>query len=58
MTISDRIHSDLLIIRGGINGTVTACDAAGPNQPVCLAEIPDFAEGTSSHCLKLLSSGL
>ena len=55
MTIPSKIHSDLLVVSGGINSAATACDVAGRNRSVCLAKIQDFAEGTSSLSLKPIS---
>lgn len=49
---------DLFIIGGGINGAAIACDAAGRGLAVCLAEMQDFAEGTSSRSSKLIHGGL
>lgn len=49
---------DLLIIGGGINGAAIACDASGRGLSVALAEMQDFAEGTSSRSSKLIHGGL
>jgi len=49
---------DLLVIGGGINGAAIACDAAGRGLAVALAEMRDFAEGTSSRSSKLIHGGL
>lgn len=51
------IH-DLFVIGGGINGAAIACDAAGRGLSVALAEMFDFAEGTSSRSSKLIHGGL
>jgi glycerol-3-phosphate dehydrogenase len=58
MTTPNKIQSDLLVIGGRINGAVTECDVAGRNGSVCLAEMQDFAEGTSSRSLRLIPDGL
>ena len=58
MTAStDKIY-DLFVIGGGINGAAIACDAAGRGLSVGLAEMQDFAEGTSSRSSKLIHGGL
>src|SRR5215831_1474670 len=49
---------DLFVIGGGINGAAVACDAAGRGLSVALAEMRDFAEGTSSRSSKLIHGGL
>ena len=49
---------DLFVIGGGINGAAVACDAAGRGLAVGLAEMHDFAEGTSSRSSKLIHGGL
>ena len=49
---------DLFVIGGGINGAAVACDAAGRGLKVALAEMSDFAEGTSSRSSKLIHGGL
>ena len=49
---------DLVVIGGGINGASIACDAAGRGLSVTLAEMNDFAEGTSSRSSKLIHGGL
>ncbi len=49
---------DLMVIGGGINGAAIACDAAGRGLSVALAEMRDFAEGTSSRSSKLIHGGL
>ena len=49
---------DLMVIGGGINGAAVACDAAGRGLSVALAEMRDFAEGTSSRSSKLIHGGL
>nr|WP_316656628.1 glycerol-3-phosphate dehydrogenase [uncultured Gellertiella sp.] len=51
------IH-DLFIIGGGINGCGIARDAAGRGFRVALAEMKDFASGTSSGATKLIHGGL
>ena len=54
---SDTIF-DLFVTGGGINGAAIACDAAGRGLTVGLAEMQDFAEGTSSRSSKLIHGGL
>ncbi len=49
---------DLMVVGGGINGAAVACDAAGRGLSVALAEMRDFAEGTSSRSSKLIHGGL
>lgn len=49
---------DLFIIGGGINGCGIARDAAGRGLNVCLAEMHDLAEATSSKSTKLFHGGL
>jgi glycerol-3-phosphate dehydrogenase len=49
---------DLFVIGGGINGAAIACDASGRGLSVALAEMQDFAEGTSSRSSKLIHGGL
>ena len=49
---------DLFVIGGGINGAAIACDASGRALRVALAEMQDFAEGTSSRSSKLIHGGL
>src|SRR5215510_16296495 len=49
---------DLFIVGGGINGAAIACDASGRGLRVALAEMQDFAEGTSSRSSKLIHGGL
>ncbi|WP_430245325.1 glycerol-3-phosphate dehydrogenase [Neorhizobium sp. DAR64861/K0K2] len=55
--MSDPIY-DLFIIGGGINGCGIARDAAGRGYSVALAEMTDFAAGTSSAATKLIHGGL
>ncbi|MGE7371372.1 glycerol-3-phosphate dehydrogenase [Neorhizobium sp. NPDC001467] len=54
---SDRVF-DLFVIGGGINGCGIARDAAGRGYSVALAEMKDFASGTSSGATKLIHGGL
>ena len=49
MTAGEDNIYDLFVIGGGINGAAVACDAAGRGLAVALAEMHDFAEGTSSR---------
>ncbi|WP_440984168.1 glycerol-3-phosphate dehydrogenase [Shinella sumterensis] len=53
----DVIH-DIFVIGGGINGCGIARDAAGRGYSVVLAEMKDFASGTSSASTKLIHGGL
>lgn len=55
---SDGKIYDLFVIGGGINGAAIGCDAAGRGLLVGLAEMQDFAEGTSSRSSKLIHGGL
>ncbi len=58
MTLANNRAYDLFVIGGGINGAAIACDASGRNLRVALAEMQDFAEGTSSRSSKLIHGGL
>ncbi|SFV36512.1 glycerol-3-phosphate dehydrogenase [Devosia crocina] len=49
---------DLFVIGGGINGASVARDAQGRGFSVGLAEMNDFASGTSSAATKLIHGGL
>ncbi|MDI7862492.1 glycerol-3-phosphate dehydrogenase [Rhizobiaceae bacterium n13] len=49
---------DIFVIGGGINGCGIARDAAGRGYSVVLAEMDDFASGTSSGATKLIHGGL
>ncbi|MBP2550983.1 glycerol-3-phosphate dehydrogenase [Neorhizobium galegae] len=49
---------DIFVIGGGINGCGIARDAAGRGYSVVLAEMNDFASGTSSGATKLIHGGL
>jgi glycerol-3-phosphate dehydrogenase len=49
---------DILVIGGGINGCGIARDAVGRGYSVALAEMNDFASGTSSGATKLIHGGL
>ncbi len=51
-------HHDLFVIGGGINGCGICRDAAGRGYSVALAEMGDFASGTSSGATKLIHGGL
>jgi len=53
----ETIH-DLFVIGGGINGCGIARDAVGRGYSVALAEMNDFASGTSSAATKLIHGGL
>ncbi|WP_112437066.1 glycerol-3-phosphate dehydrogenase [Rhizobium sp.] len=55
--VSGQIH-DLFVIGGGINGCGIARDAIGRGYSVALAEMNDFASGTSSGATKLIHGGL
>ena len=50
--------SDLFVIGGGVNGCGIARDAVGRGYSVALAEMNDFASGTSSRATKLIHGGL
>ncbi|WP_337267327.1 glycerol-3-phosphate dehydrogenase [Oryzifoliimicrobium ureilyticus] len=49
---------DIFVIGGGINGCGIARDAVGRGYSVALAEMGDFASGTSSGATKLIHGGL
>ncbi len=49
---------DVCVIGGGINGCGIARDAVGRGYSVFLAEMNDFASGTSSKATKLIHGGL
>lgn len=49
---------DIFVIGGGINGCGIARDAVGRGYSVALAEMDDFAAGTSSRATKLIHGGL
>lgn len=49
---------DVFVIGGGINGCGIARDAVGRGYSVALAEMKDFASGTSSAATKLIHGGL
>src|SRR5215217_439101 len=49
---------DIFVIGGGINGCGIARDATGRGFSVGLAEMKDFASGTSSAATKLIHGGL
>ncbi|BDI61703.1 glycerol-3-phosphate dehydrogenase [Qipengyuania nanhaisediminis] len=49
---------DLLVIGGGVNGAGIARDAAGRGMSVCLVEMGDLAQATSSASTKLIHGGL
>ena len=53
-----REEYDLLIVGGGITGAGIALDAASRGLRVALAEMQDFAAGTSSRSTKLVHGGL
>ena len=54
----DETIYDIFVIGGGINGCGIARDAAGRGYRVALAEMQDFAAGTSSAATKLIHGGL
>lgn len=58
MSSQDDQRFDLFVIGGGINGAGIARDAAGRGYSVALAEMNDFASGTSSASTKLFHGGL
>ncbi|MCO5733201.1 glycerol-3-phosphate dehydrogenase [Rhizobium sp. SSA_523] len=55
--VEERIY-DLFVVGGGINGCGIARDAVGRGYSVALAEMDDFASGTSSGATKLIHGGL
>jgi glycerol-3-phosphate dehydrogenase len=55
--VVQQVH-DIFVIGGGINGCGIARDAAGRGYSVVLAEMNDFASGTSSGSTKLIHGGL
>ena len=55
--MSDAVY-DVFVIGGGINGCGIARDAVGRGYSVALAEMGDFASGTSSGATKLIHGGL
>ena len=56
--MTDSAVRDIFVIGGGINGCGIARDAAGRGYSVTLAEMNDFASGTSSGATKLIHGGL
>lgn len=56
--MSEHAVRDIFVIGGGINGCGIARDAAGRGYSVTLAEMNDFASGTSSGATKLIHGGL
>ena len=56
--MSDSKLYDVFVIGGGINGCGIARDAVGRGFTVGLAEMNDFASGTSSGATKLIHGGL
>ncbi|QFI67848.1 glycerol-3-phosphate dehydrogenase [Sinorhizobium alkalisoli] len=56
--MSEQAIFDVFVIGGGINGCGIARDAAGRGYSVALAEMNDFASGTSSGSTKLIHGGL
>nr|WP_284739357.1 glycerol-3-phosphate dehydrogenase [Rhizobium sp. CG5] len=56
--VSDQQVYDIFVIGGGINGCGIARDAVGRGYSVALAEMNDFASGTSSGATKLIHGGL
>jgi glycerol-3-phosphate dehydrogenase len=56
--LADDVIRDIFVIGGGINGCGIARDAAGRGYSVVLAEMKDFASGTSSASTKLIHGGL
>lgn len=56
--MADDVVRDIFVIGGGINGCGIARDAAGRGYSVVLAEMKDFASGTSSASTKLIHGGL
>ncbi len=58
MSAHPTLHTDLLIVGGGINGAGIARDAAGRGLSVVLCEKDDLAAHTSSASTKLIHGGL
>jgi glycerol-3-phosphate dehydrogenase len=56
--VNEQAVRDIFVIGGGINGCGIARDAAGRGYSVTLAEMNDFASGTSSGATKLIHGGL
>jgi glycerol-3-phosphate dehydrogenase len=56
--VTENAVRDIFVIGGGINGCGIARDAAGRGYSVTLAEMNDFASGTSSGATKLIHGGL
>lgn len=56
--MSEQTIFDVFVIGGGINGCGIARDAAGRGYSVALAEMSDFASGTTSGSTKLIHGGL
>ena len=56
--MSEQAVFDVFVIGGGINGCGIARDAVGRGYSVALAEMNDFASGTSSGSTKLIHGGL
>ncbi len=56
--MSEQAIYDVFVIGGGINGCGIARDAVGRGYSVALAEMNDFASGTSSGSTKLIHGGL
>ncbi|SCX09534.1 MULTISPECIES: glycerol-3-phosphate dehydrogenase [Agrobacterium] len=56
--MTEQAVRDIFVIGGGINGCGIARDAAGRGYSVTLAEMNDFASGTSSGATKLIHGGL
>jgi glycerol-3-phosphate dehydrogenase len=56
--MSETAMLDVFVIGGGINGVSVARDAVGRGFSVGLAEMSDFASGTSSRATKLVHGGL
>jgi glycerol-3-phosphate dehydrogenase len=56
--VSEQTIFDVFVIGGGINGCGIARDAVGRGYSVALAEMNDFASGTSSGSTKLIHGGL
>lgn len=53
-----QLHTDMLVVGGGINGAGIARDAAGRGLSVMLCERDDLAAHTSSASTKLIHGGL
>jgi glycerol-3-phosphate dehydrogenase len=56
--MTDTLHTDILVVGGGVNGCGIARDAVGRGLKVTLVEQDDLAGHTSSAATKLIHGGL